>query len=180
MAKRAASDEKPFRPLDASVLQSVMRHSPASVPSSPTQSIGAPVSTPPVPTTVVELVSPAPRAGESHVSPEWGRSASRPVVPTVPKFNLERRVLFTQEESRAFDRLVQNLAVRLNTQVKASHVFRAVAMMLLRAEAHIDKRAGEKGSLTRPPNGDYAALQRYEKEIAAILSHALRDAGHPS
>jgi hypothetical protein len=102
------------------------------------------------------------------------------VEPVVPKFDQEKRVLFTREESRAFERLVQNLALRVNTQVKASHVFRALATMLLRAETYIDQRAGEKGTLSRPPNGDYAALQRFEREIASILAHALRDAGHPS
>ncbi len=178
MAKRAASDEKPFRPLDASVLQSVMRHTP-SAPQAQTLNVTQPAS-PPAAVAVVELSVPAARPAEPSPSPDWQRAVVRPVEPVVPKFDQEKRVLFTREESRAFERLVQNLALRVNTQVKASHVFRALATMLLRAETYIDQRAGEKGTLSRPPNGDYAALQRFEREIASILAHALRDAGHPS
>ena len=86
-------------------------------------------------------------------------------------------MLYTREERQALDRLVHNLAVRLQTQLKASHVLRALTTLLLNAEAQIDQRAGEHGTLIRPPNGDATALQRFERGIASILMHAMRDSG---
>ena len=93
------------------------------------------------------------------------------------KFDQEKRMLLTRSESLALDRLVNSLASRLNTQVKLSHVLRSLVALLLNSEPEIDKRAGETTGLIRPPNGDPNALQRFEREIAKILSAAIRDAG---
>jgi hypothetical protein len=93
------------------------------------------------------------------------------------KFDHEKRILFTRPESQAIDRLVIALATRLNSQVKVSHVIRALVALLLNAEAEVDRRAGETGHLVRPPNGDALGLQRFEREIGKIIGDALRDAG---
>jgi len=100
-------------------------------------------------------------------------------VPILQRLDQEKRILFTRAETQAIDRLVNNLAVRLNAQVKVSHVVRALTTLLLYAEGEIDKRAAEHGALTRPPNGDFGALHRFEREIAGLLASALRDAGTP-
>ena len=156
MARRAPSDEKPFRPLDMSVLSSVMRHSPETVES------------PPIERTLV-------RATNESVP----RTASSVVAPPLLRLDQEKRVLYTRQERQALDRLVNNLAVRLNAQVKVSHVMRALTTLLLHAENQMDQRATEQGSLIRPPNGDFAALQRFERAIACLLAQAIRDAGVP-
>jgi len=57
---------------------------------------------------------------------------------------MKRRILFTREETQAIGRLVNILAVRLNSQVKGSHVIRALISLLLNAEGEVDKRAGER------------------------------------
>lgn len=176
MAKRAASDEKPFRPLDASVLQSVMRHTPSSSPP-PQVSVAPPVQRPAEPK-IVELSVQAPRPTQSFEPP--AQKVVRIPDPFAHRLDQEKRILFTREETHAMERLIHNLAVRLNAQVKASHVIRALTTLLLNAETQIDIRAGERGPLTRPPNGDLAALQRFERELATILAHALRDAGVPA
>ncbi len=155
MAKRSPVDEKPFRPLDVSVLSAVVNHRSGSAERVGELNVG---------------VSPA-GAIESLVKPAE--------VTSGPRLDQEKRVLFTREETQALDRLVIQLAHRLRTQVKASHVLRAVSSLLLSAEAQIDQRAGERGALVRPPNGDFDALQRFEREIAHILAHGLRDAGLP-
>jgi hypothetical protein len=109
--------------------------------------------------------------------PQDGQQAERNVHTLVAKFDQEKRILFTRTESQAIDRLVTSLAARLNSQVKVSHVIRALAALMLNAESHIDRRAGEKGPLVRPPNGDAQGLQRFESEIGRIFAAALRDAG---
>jgi hypothetical protein len=95
----------------------------------------------------------------------------------VEKLDQEKRMLLTRSESAQLDRLVRSVASRLNSQVKASHVLRALVALALNAEAEIDRRAGESGGIFRPPNGDAKALQRFEKDIARILADAIRDAG---
>lgn len=157
MAKRSPVDEKPFRPLDVSVLSAVVNHRTA-----PAERVGETIEEP------APVV--APRVESA------GRIAE---VTSGPRLDHEKRVLFTREETQALDRLVTQLAHRLRTQVKASHVLRAVSSLLLSAEAQIDQRAGERGALVRPPNGDFGALQKFEREIAHILAHGLRDAGLP-
>lgn len=158
MAKRAPLDEKPFRPLDVSILSSVVQHAP--------KARGAEVQSPrriverPEPTGSLRIAAPVAATG-----------------PVIARLDQEKRILFTREEAQALDRLINNLAVRVRAQVKTSHVLRALTTLLLHAEPQIDQRAGERGTLVRPSNGDFTALQQFEREIALILSHALRDAG---
>ena len=93
----------------------------------------------------------------------------------IKKLDQEKRILFTREETHAIDRLVNGLAQRLQAQVKASHVFRALTLLLLQAEGEIDRRASATGPFVRPSNGDSAGLQRFEKELARLLAEGLRD-----
>lgn len=95
------------------------------------------------------------------------------------RLDQEKRILFTRTETQAIDRLINNLSVRLNAQIKVSHIIRALTALLLNAETQVHQRASERGPLTRPPNGDFAALQRFEREIASLLADAIRDAGTP-
>lgn len=170
MAKKAPVGEEPYRPLlDPNVITSALLKpapAPAEVRDEPK---------------VIEL----PRTAEPKTHPHTVRPAQavppepapQPAQPLVEKFDHEKRILFTRPETQAIDRLVSALATRLNAQVKVSHVMRAVVALLLNAEREIDRRAGEKGPLVRPANGDAKALQRFERDIAAIIADALRDAG---
>ena len=149
MARRAPADEKPFRPLDATVLSAVMQHVPTV----------APMESP--------RAEPVLRVVEPKAEP----------LRLVKKLDQEKRILFTREETHAIDRLVNGLAQRLQAQVKASHVFRALTILLLQAEGEIDRRATTHGPMIRPPNGDMAALQRFERDLARLLAEGLRHAG---
>jgi len=152
MAKRAPVDEQPFRPLNVSTLHSVLRH----VPSAPES---APV-TPPV------LIPTRERPPSTSLA---ARSCS--------PLDQEKRILFTREETRALDRLVGTLAERLQTPVKASHLFRALTALVLPVERQIERCAAERGALLRPPNGDLPALQAFERELAGLVAEALRRSG---
>lgn len=168
MARRSPVDERPFRPLDVAVLNSVVKHDPSVAPAGLAS---------PMPTVASEparkIIDLPPSANVRPTPTAVG------AVPILQRLDQEKRILFTRAETQAIDRLVNNLAGRLNAQVKVSHIIRALSTLLLHAERELDRRAAEKGPLTRPPNGDFAALQRFEREIAAILSHAIRDAGMP-
>jgi hypothetical protein len=53
---------------------------------------------------------------------------------------------------------------------------RACVTLLRHAEEQIVDQARHTGSLTRPSNGDPAALAEFEFRLAQILSAAFRDA----
>ena len=181
MAKRSAPDEQPYRPLlDAGLMSAVLGEELLDAEDEPVTP--APVSHP---SKVVEMLRPEtprrteqPKPGLEIFSTPMESDRRAPASQLlVEKFDQEKRILFTRAETQAIDRLVTSLAMRLNAQVKVSHVMRALVGLLLHAEGQIDKRAGESGPLVRPPNGDGQALQRFEKEIAKIIGSAIRDAG---
>lgn len=185
MAKRAAPDEQPYRPLlDAALVSAAL--SQAVTPSVPPKEVDlARVASGRLgKATDVPKVEPLRRIGQIQAEPATQPVAAAPSreegrVPQVhvEKFDQEKRILFTRGETQAIDRLVTSLAARLNAQVKVSHVIRALVALLLHADSHVDRRAGEAGTLVRPPNGDALALQRFELEIAKILADGIRDAG---
>jgi hypothetical protein len=167
MAKRADSTIGPYRPLlDTGLVLAAMAQ--------PAQQASADVQR-------TKKVIDLPRTEQAHQvaqSPHDGPDNTRdPFALIVEKFDQEKRVLFTRSESQSINRLVASLATRLGTQVKTSHVMRALVALLLHAEDELDKRAGDLGLLTRPANGDAHALQKFEKEIGKIIATALRDAG---
>jgi hypothetical protein len=169
MGKRAPADEKPFNPVEAALVRSVSAPEPPS-PETPV------VSVPPA------VVSEGNRAGEP--SPRNG--PARPKVlrglhlhpPTLrpDKLTREKRVLLTQAEEQELERLVSRVATEVATPVKLSHVLRACVTLLRHAEDQIADHARQAGTLTRPSNGDPAALAEFEYRLAQILSAALRDA----
>ncbi len=176
MAKRAPIGETPYRPLlDPSVLNAAL---------SPVAQIAPAVETQ---EKIVEFTNPIieqkrteePKAPiETQVARVTLERKSPQVDPAFSeKLDQERRLLLTRSESQAVDRLVSSLASRLNTQVKASHVLRAMVTLLLNSEGALDRRAGEIGPLTRPPNGDLKGLQKFEADIANIIGAGIRDAG---
>lgn len=184
MAKRAADDEQPYRPLlDANLVSAALSHvvTPGAPPRDADSARPASSATKPAESTKVELakrielIQVEPGGSVAPATPPRGEGRSAQEL--VEKFDHEKRILFTRGETQAIDRLVTTLAARLNAQVKVSHVIRALVSLLLHAEAEVDRRAGEAGTLVRPPNGDALALQRFELEIARILAAGMRDAG---
>src|SRR5262245_52002864 len=125
MAKRAPIDEKSFHPLERPVLRDVVQHRVES--NSVSNSESAKVLAMP------DLTS------HTHVLSEPELS----LAPVVRRLDREKRVLFTREETQALDRLVHQLAARLQTQVKCSHVLRALTSVLLGAEGQVCRRAIE-------------------------------------
>lgn len=175
MAKRAAPDEKPYRPLlDTELMNAALTQvvSNAQPHTTPTKVVDLPRTDVPRRQEPVRAAFHEPV--QKAVDPEPKALAHSPFV---EKFDQEKRILFTRSETQAIDRLVTSLAMRLNSQVKVSHLMRALVALLLNAEADVHKRAGEAGPVIRPPNGDAQALQRFEKQIAGIIGSALTDAG---
>lgn len=153
MAKRAPIDEKPFRPLDVSLLTAVVQHEPSTLPRE----------------SVPRFTQAPPQRETTRPTPKMVSSEER--------LEHERRILFTRQENQALDRLVNNLAWKLKAQVKVSHLIRALVGLVIDVEREVDQRATEHGVIVRPPNSDLAGIAKFEDQIANILDHALRDGG---
>jgi hypothetical protein len=177
MAKRAAPDEQPFRPLlDAGLVSAAIANQ-ATQGVSTSQNAAQKVVDLPRSETIRRIESHRTESPDAQPKEFGGGTRERGPQPRLEKFDNEKRILFTESETHSIDRLVNNLATRLKSQIKVSHLVRAIVALLLNAQGEIDKRAGEAEPLVRPPNGDSQAMQRFERQIAAIIGAALRDAG---
>lgn len=173
MAKR--TEEKPFRPLDASLVHGVMHGNAAQV-------LEAPV---PVPKPI-ELRQPtldAPRVEPTHppVQAVARTLAPRPQARVragetqlAERMDREKRVLLTAAEERAFERAVSGIAAELGTSLKSSHVLRSCIRLVVNAENELIERARDNGRIVRPPNGDLPAIEAFERVIAAVLQSGIR------
>ena len=184
MAKRAAPDERPYRPLlDAELVSAALSNNRPSQQTNTSSSAKILE----MPRQETQRSEPARRMEQSTDFDSSARDSAARVADAdqphhtsalhVEKFDQEKRILFTRRESQGIDRMVVSLASRLNSQVKVSHVIRALVGLLLNAEGEIDRRAGDGGPLVRPANGDAQALQNFEREIGRIIIAGLRDAG---
>jgi hypothetical protein len=173
MARRSPAGEEPFRPLLERNLISQLSSVSHPAPDFPKER-PAPVVSLVQGSFPVESRNPFGKAIEVSKEPSKQTDAHQE---TVEKLDQEKRMLLTRREGEAVERLVGTLASRLNTQVKLSHVLRAMVALFLNAEHELDRRAGEAGQLIRPPNGDIKGLQQFEKQIGQIIVSAIRDAG---
>jgi hypothetical protein len=172
MAKR--TEEKPFRPLEASLVHEVM-HGTAAVA----------VEAPPVLPKTIELRQPPPEAAPFRAEPVYMTpprpqpkpARTRPVeAPLVERMEREKRVLLTPSEERALERVVANIGAELGTSLKLSHVLRSAIRLVIAAEDELIQRARDNGRTIRPPNGDLAAIEAFEKVIATVLQGGIRSA----
>jgi hypothetical protein len=176
MAKRAPAGEEPYRPLlDPGVISAALTKTNRPVKTaSETSAVAKVVELNRVETGAVEAREAL--ASRAISEPPPTRATVRDLV---GKLDQEKRMLVTRAENAALERLVGALASQLNTPVKLSHVLRALVTLLLHAEAAVDRRAGEAVGFVRPPNGNFKAIQNFEREIARIIAAALRDVGPP-
>jgi len=163
MAKRVPAEDKPYRPLQESLVRSVA-FGPASMPRVPPVERDTPHDVLAFPMNVLPHPLLQPR---QHPTPDPAHltSASRQ--------RREKRVLLTPAEERAFESLVGRLARSLDTPLKPSHVLRASIATLVRAEDELVQQARAIGPLTRPPNGSEPALASFERAHADLIVRAL-------
>ena len=171
MGKRVPEDDKPFNPVEAALVRSVLAEEPPAA--EPITQFNFPSIgqiRPSSENETQEKNSYDPR-GSIRREP-----TSNPQVLLEGKLNREKRVLLSQPEERELERLVNRVAGELSTPVKLSHLLRACVTLLRHAEDQIADQARQAGPLTRPSNGDPAALAEFEHRLAKILSAAFRDA----
>lgn len=176
MAKRAQSDEAPYRPLLNVDLIS------AAIASEPVKQI---VTAQPAPTIAPAeiptraLPQPPPPRIEEPKRVQATASALLPAVSPGPEnlisepFDHQKRVLFTAAESLALDRVAYDLSMKLKTQVKVSHVVRAMLRPFLASEAYISAVASFSSPLSRPGNANFQELLEFENAIGTLMESAL-------
>jgi len=177
MAKRAPKSERPFNPLDESLVRSVIGGGASTGRSSEPEGQGGNVAVAEPPAREV-----APDRHSNVVSMPEQKVATRPVsapraeLTYVDRRDREKRVLLTQTEERELDRLVERMASELGTRIKLSHVLRACYLVLMHAEDEILERARRAPAISRPGNGNAPELIAFEREVATLLAAAFREA----
>jgi hypothetical protein len=202
MAKRADPDEKPFRPLERSLIQSVLAGSAAQAAEASQAGVGEvlppepprnPPSEQPRSASTQETPSPSPQIFNlDHERANTAASRVRPRIPPprretptaiVPDanepFDRMKRFLLSASEERALERFVGNFGAEFGTTLKTSHVLRSLIVLLLNAEPELLERAAATGRLQRPANGDAAAIAEFERQVAAVIAAGLRNARLP-
>src|SRR5918998_1208708 len=172
MAKRVPEGEKPYNPVEASLVRAVI--------------LGA------GPEEVSEVgekgeklhIGEAPKLPPTTLEPPVAKVVNLPRGKTsvqVPAQFLargsqarEKRVLLTHPEERELELLVNRVALELNTPVKLSHLLRACITLLRHSQNEIAERARQAPPLSRPPNGSPQELAEFEYRLAQILQTALR------
>lgn len=181
MAKRLSPDEKPFRPLEATLIRSVIAGNsgpavqppvempPAVRQAGPIEQGNAALATNP-------LFPPRPVPAERPAQAPARRRAEPATSTLTERMDREKRVLLTPVEERAIDRVVVNIGAELGTSLKLSHVLRCCIRLLVNAEDELIERARATGRTIRPSNGDLPAIEAFEKVVANVLQSGLRSA----
>lgn len=173
MAKRAPKSERPFNPLDESLVRSVIGGRAAAMQEAEPEGEGGGVAVAEPPTRETS------REPQSNVVP---MREPKPVIPQRPDLayverrDREKRVLLTQSEERELDRLVERMATELGTRIKLSHVLRACYLVLMHTEDEILERSRRAPAMSRPGNGNAPELVAFEREVAILLAAAFREA----
>lgn len=186
MAKR--TEERPFRPLDAGLVQAVMSGNAAvsttQTPAPREEPVRAvePVRTEEPPTQIRNeqgrepqpVVHRAPFQAEAPRRAVRHEAAKPSLSQLAERMEREKRVLLTASEERALERVVANIGAELGTSLKLSHVLRSCIRLVIAAEGDLVERARATGRIVRPPNGDLAAIEGFEKVVAAVLQAGIR------
>jgi hypothetical protein len=164
MAKRAPTEEKPYSPVRASLVDAVSTGVgerpalPAEVPATP----------------VDERVVPIPRATRPARLDDMPAAAAR--ERPLERLEREKRVLLTRTEEAAIGELVQRLSSSGATGLKLSHLLRACILILRHGEKELLDRVHQAGHLVRPPNDNALALAEFERRLAQEIAAAIRAA----
>jgi hypothetical protein len=180
MAKRLSPDEKPFRPLEATLIRSVIAGStdePAPTQTEPSQMFRHAA---PTEEGSAASATPAPQNGavlDEHRRPSVARRRMTPLLsPLAERMDREKRVLLTPSEDRAVERVVANIGAEFGTSLKLSHVLRSCIRLVINAEDELIERARAIGRTIRPPNSDLPAIEAFEKVVANVLQSGIRSA----
>jgi hypothetical protein len=96
-------------------------------------------------------------------------------VPPGEKLSREKRVLLSRSEEREVERLIADMADKLCTPLKLSHVLRATVLLLRQAREEILSESQRVGPFKRPHNGEAEALVAFEHDLAQIIDRSLRN-----
>lgn len=163
MAKRAPTEEKPYSPVRAGLVDAVSQGSGSVAALRPGEA-----------SVLADRVVPMPR----RQMPDRVEEPAPPPVRERPRERLERekRVLLTRTEEAAIAELVQRLSANGTTGLKLSHLLRACILMLRHAEKELIDRLHQAGHLVRPPNDNALALAEFERRLAQEFAAAIRAA----
>jgi hypothetical protein len=159
MAKRAPLDEKPYSPVRAALVESVVQGAPTPPPKEDDAAKDG--------ERVVQM-KPARRTRPEKAAEEPRLERPR------ERLEREKRVLLSRSEEAAVGELVQRLSSSGASSLKLSHLLRACILILRHCEKEFVDRVKEAADLVRPPNDNPLALAEFELRLAQELTGAIR------
>lgn len=190
MARRLLA-EKPYTPLDDSLLTSVLSPA-AQTPAAEHQRPGGnalsiktgrrPRRQPTVEMSLEDGVHPASIHAEHPVAdeaPDQHRYAPRRVLSPERHAASERmeatlRLKVAIRDKREFEAFTARLAIALNTTLKPSNLLRAMLTVMQNSEPSLNELARREPPLKRPANDDVIAYADFEHRIVRVLDAAVR------
>jgi hypothetical protein len=178
MAKRVPEGEKPYNPVETSLVRAVILGAETEEEKEEVEERdqGARIEEPP---RIPQALQPTPEHTPSKVVtlPRAKASVQVPAQFLARGSQArEKRVLLTHPEERELELLVNRVAIELNTPAKLSHLLRACITLLRYSQNEIIERAKEAPPLSRPPNGSPQELAEFEYRLAQMLQGALKAA----
>ena len=199
MAKRLSA-ERPYTPLDDTLLASVL--SPArSAPPAPHVTLASVETrtTEPHVDTKRELVTDSPEAGvaspkrlqsetatpayERRVRRAWPRQGADPartvaahvaVADESERMSATLRLKVARRDKREFEAFTARLGAALDTTLKPSNLLRAMLSVMQNAEPALSDLARRQAPLRRPPNDDAIAYADFEQRLVCAIDAAVR------
>ncbi|RUL84593.1 hypothetical protein [Tautonia sociabilis] len=193
MAKRVAPDEREYRPVQESVLRSVLSRRPheeataedgntlaviedgnaVAVVEEPSPAPSAPVIAADVPAAEEKPnAAPRRRTSEARRSHQSGPSAKPSKRKELVR---EKRMLLSREEEEELETLVSEIARDLGVRVKTSNVLRACVALLFNVKDELRKQCRRTQFSKRPRYNEQTSIANFEENIARLLDTAVRN-----
>ena len=176
MAKRAPTEEKPYQPVRAALVEAVAGGAPAA----PAKRVPAPLEVgeglePRVIHPIRKAHAPAKSRERDNADGAAEEPRERPRR-SAERLDREKRVLLSKNEETELERLVQRVAAEGGTSIKLSHLLRAAITILRHSEDEVVRHVSKAQGLVRPPNDNTPALAEFEHRLAQLVAAAIRTA----
>ncbi len=163
---RRLSAERPYTPLDESLITQVLQPPAPSVSSAIVKPPGAQLNAPDV--------SSNPQAFEASHADSIAR-APRREPPALPRMDCTLRLRVSRQDKREFEAFTARFAAGVDATLKPSNVLRAMLSVLQNAEPVLaDLTRHSTHSLRRPPNDDAVAYAAFEHCVVRLIDSAVR------
>lgn len=158
---RRLSAERPYTPLDESLISRVLQPEAAEAAATPAS------------------VRAVPSSGHPHapavVAPPGEPAVTPPRRAPLPRMECTLRLRVSRRDKREFEAFTARVGAALDATLKPSNVLRAMLCVLQNAEPALADLARQAShTLRRPPNDDAVAYAEFEDRLVRLIDSAVR------